>query len=240
MNLVIIDGYLGAGKTLAMTLLSLYFQGLSDCALYSNYGVKDSKEFTHFRDFLTIANESSSIVCLDEAHTDLDSRNFNTNSVKYFTHLIFYLRKLRCTLMLATPSIDNLDSRVRSISNLYIHVTKDKNFFFYQVYDMQGGRFLKEYRIKQKDAFFCSSLSYDTYNMVLPVEFPTDRNEYHTFVKELKQTSNDYYTMLDLPDAGERLTPLESELESVDYFQHHVEAVGVVTPDKLLFSGGLV
>lgn len=193
MNLAIIDGVLGAGKTLSMTLLSLFFQEMSGCALYSNYGIKGSKEFTHYNDFLKIANEPSSIVCLDEAHTDLDSRNFNTNSVKFFTHLIFYLRKLRCTLFLATPSIDNLDSRVRAISNLYIHVDKNKTHFLYDFYDIQSGLFLKRYKIKQADAFLCASMAYDTYNMVLPVTFPDDRKEFNSFVTILKEKSNEFY-----------------------------------------------
>lgn len=193
MNLAIIDGYLGAGKTLAMTLLALYFQEMSSCAVYSNYGVIGSKKFDHYEDFLSIAEEDSTIVCLDEAHTDLDSRNFNTNAVKFFTHLIFYLRKLRCTLFLATPSIDNLDSRVRSIANLYIHVSKDKKYFYYDFYDMQSAKYLKQYRIRQVDAFVCANLAYDTFNMVLPVEFPTDRVVYNDFVKVLKEKSNSFY-----------------------------------------------
>jgi hypothetical protein len=193
MNLIIIDGYMGAGKTLAMTLLSVYFQSLSDCALYSNYGITGSKEFSHYKDFLNIANESSTIVALDEAHTDLDSRNYSTNAVKFFTHLIFYMRKLRCTVFLATPSIDNLDGRVRGISNLYIHVTKNREYFIYDCYDIQSERFLKQYKIRQHDAISCSELLYNTYNMVLPVTFPDDRKEFLTFLPELKQASETFY-----------------------------------------------
>jgi hypothetical protein len=227
MNLAIIDGYLGAGKTLAMTLLSLYFQEQSGCALYSNYGIKGAKEFSHYEDFLLIADEPSSIVCLDEAHTDLDSRNFNTNAVKFFTHLIFYLRKLRCTLMLATPSIENLDSRVRAIANLYIHVTKNKSYFLYDFYDLQSGKYLKQYRIKQIDAFVCASMAFDTFNMVLPVTFPEDRKEFTSFLSVLKEKSNEFYLQLDeaermqTPSAGlkpvienEQIIVLEDSIKS--------------------------
>lgn len=193
MNIVIIDGYLGAGKTLAMTILASYFKELSGCALYSNYGVKDSYAFSNFRDFLHVAEQSSSIICLDEAHSDLDSRNFNTNAVKFFTHLVFYFRKLRTTMFLATPSIDNLDSRVRGICNLYCHVTKNKDHFFYDMYDMQSLKFLKRYKIKRDSAYALATGLFDTYNMVLPVEFPSDRNEFNNFVKELKTVSENYY-----------------------------------------------
>jgi hypothetical protein len=215
MNLAIIDGFLGAGKTLAMTLLSLYFQELSGCALYSNYAVKGSKEFSHYHDFMSIADESSSILMLDEAHTDLDSRNYNTNAVKYFTHLIFYLRKLRCTIMLATPSIDNIDSRVRGIANLYIHVNKNRTHFIYEFWDIQSGRYLKTYKIRQEDAFICSALAYDTFNMVLPVTFPDDRKEFNSFVIQLKEKSNQFY-LQQVEGEGQRLPAAGTEPVTLD------------------------
>jgi hypothetical protein len=209
MNIVIIDGYLGAGKTLAMTILSNYFKELSGCSLYSNYGVKNAFPFSHYRDLLHVAVQPSSIIDLDEAHADLDSRNFNTNAVKFFTHLVFYFRKLRTTMFLATPGIENLDSRVRAICNLYCHVSKNQDYFYYDMYDMQAMRFLKRYKIKREAAYELSAGLYDTYNMVLPVEFPSDRAEFNRFVEELKYTSENYYITQRLALNGEALiTPL--------------------------------
>lgn len=193
MNVAIIDGYLGAGKTLGMTLLASYFQSLSNCALYSNYNLRNSKAFSNFSHFLDVCKETSSIICLDEAHSDLDARNFNTNAVKFFSHLIFYMRKIRATIFLATPGIDNLDVRVRSLCNLYIKVTKNKTHFEYTMYDMQSGRYLKRYRIKIEVAKEIASMLYDTYNMVTPMEFPEDRKEFKDFINTLKITSDEYY-----------------------------------------------
>jgi hypothetical protein len=211
MNIVIIDGYLGAGKTLAMTILAQFFKELSGCATYSNYGVNGAFPFSHYKDFLHVAVQSSSIIMLDEAHSDLDSRNFNTNAVKFFTHLVFYFRKLRTTMFLATPSIENLDSRVRSICNLYCHVTKTKDHFIYELYDMQSMRYLKRYKIARESAYLLASQLYDTYNMVLPVEFPSERNEFNSFVKELKYTSESYYKNLSEAEFGEAVrTPSET------------------------------
>ncbi|MCG7218199.1 hypothetical protein MF069_36485 [Paenibacillus mucilaginosus] len=218
MNLAIIDGFLGAGKTLGMSLLSLYFQSQSNCTLYSNYGLAGSKEFTHYEQFLDVAKEPSSIICLDEAHTDLDSRSSTTNVVKYFTHLIFYLRKLRCTLMLSTPSIENLDARVRLIANLYVMVSKDKKYFYYDMYDMQKLRHLKRYKIRQADAFSVAAKAYDTYNIVLPVEFPSEKKEFNEFLPILKKATNDYYSFrqddsdaLGTESPGEELTKFKLE-----------------------------
>ena len=51
MNLIMIDGYLGSGKTLGMSLKALQWQQKSGCTLFSNYGLKGSIPFTSFADF---------------------------------------------------------------------------------------------------------------------------------------------------------------------------------------------
>jgi hypothetical protein len=192
-NVMIVDGYLGAGKTLGMSILAKYFQIKSGCSLYSNYGLENSYPFDNFTDFFHVAQQSSSIICLDEAHTDLDARNFNTNAVKFFTHVLFYLRKLRTTIFLSTPSIDNLDGRVRAICNLYCHVSKNSNCFFYDMYDLQRGIHLRRYKIRKEAAFQIGTGIYDTYNMVSPLEYPEDRAAFNQFIVMLKELSGNYY-----------------------------------------------
>jgi hypothetical protein len=214
MNVVIIDGYLGAGKTLGMTILADYFRSLSHCAMYSNYGIRGSKPFSTFDDFLNVATEKSSLICLDEAHTDLDSRSFNTNAVKFFTHMVFYFRKLRTTLFLATPSIDTIDSRVRGICNLYVQVTKDKKYFYYTMYDLQRMKRLKRYKIPQDKAFSLAGTLYDTYNMVLPVEYPADRNSFNELVKKVKIVNEQFHSVGQRPpDFGQ--ANINRELEAI-------------------------
>lgn len=193
MNLVAIDGYLGSGKTLGMTILGVYFQMKSGCTLYSNYNVNGSLPFNHYNDFLHVAQQKSSIILLDEAHSDLDARNFNTNAVKFFTHLVFYFRKMRTTMFMATPLFENLDSRVRSICNLYIHVSKTKTHFKYEMYDIQSMRYLRTYKIEIEKAKQIAKMVYSTYNMVTPVEFPADRKEFNDFVHQLKSINDDYH-----------------------------------------------
>lgn len=192
-NVIIIDGYLGAGKTLGASILALYYSYKSECQLFSNYGLAGSRPFTHFNNFLDLAESDHSIVVLDESHTDLDARNFNTNSVKYFTHLAFYLRKLRTTLFLTTPSIENLDSRVRGICNIYIRVSKDKKYFYYEMIDLQSLRKLKDYKVKIEVAKNIGSQIYDTYNIVTPIEFPQERKEFNDFMRTLKERNDNYY-----------------------------------------------
>lgn len=215
-NVVILDGIMGAGKTLGMTLLTKHFQRKSGCALYSNYGIYDSKPFHSYLDFMSVAKESSSILALDESHTDLDARNFNTNSVKFFTHLVFYLRKIRCTVFLATPLINNLDGRVIGVGNLYCRCSKDKEYFYYDLFDLQSGRHLKRYRIKREKAYALGASYYDTYSMVTPMEFPSERADFKTFLTELKETSEEFYRQRQARGGiGFQPKPVERILEEV-------------------------
>lgn len=193
MYLMGFDGHLGSGKTLGMSVMAQHFRQKSGCTLYSNYGLKNSKLFTTFDQFLDVANQPSSIICLDEAHTDLDSRSGNTNTAKYFTHMLFYLRKLRCTLFFSSPSIANIEFRVRSIMNVYCQVEKNKNSFFYNMYDLQSERFLRTMKVDQKKVFAIGHQIYDTHKMVTPIEFPERKEDYLKILNDLKHTSDQYY-----------------------------------------------
>jgi ATPase family associated with various cellular activities (AAA) len=196
MNVMIFEGYMGAGKTLGASILAKYYQERSGCALYSNYGLVGSKPFKSIEDFLSIAQEPSSILVLDEAHIDLDARSFSTNHVKFFTQLSFYLRKLRCTLIITSPLFENLDSRIRGVTNVLIRVHKDKDYFYYPMYDVQSLKPLKTLKIHKKKAFAIAGNLFSTEAMVTPIYVPDKKGDYFDFLEQLKQTSDEYYTRL--------------------------------------------
>lgn len=193
MYVVGFDGKLGVGKTFGMSLLAQHYRQKTGCTLYSNYGLKNSKLFTNFEQFLDVAQQPSSIICLDEAHTDLDARSGNTNAVKYFTHLLFYLRKIRATLFFTTPDISTVDFRVRSIMNAYCNVRKNKSSFYYDFWEPNTGHKLRGYKIDQQRAFAISSQVYDTHKMVVPMDFPETKQDYSSLINQLKSISDDYY-----------------------------------------------
>lgn len=193
MNFMVLEGFLGSGKTLGASVISKYYQELSGCALYSNYGLKDSKPFTSLSDFKDIAQEKSSILVLDEAHMDLDARSFSSNHVKFFTQLSYYLRKLRCTLIMTSPSFADLDSRIRGITNILIFVDKNSTSFRYELWDVQSKKYLKTMGINQQDAFSVAHKFFDTAGMVTPVEVPSKRDDFTEFLDELKTISDSHY-----------------------------------------------
>lgn len=193
MNFMVFQGFLGSGKTLGATIFAKIYQEKSGCALYSNCGIAGSKPFTSITDFKSIATESSSILVLDEAHVDLNAREFNSNHVKFFTQVSYFLRKMRCTLIITSPSFDDLDSRIRGVTNILATVSKDKNYFHYDLYDIQSDRYLRGMRVNKERAFAIASDLYDTAAMVTPVSIPASKSDYVDFLSELKAISENYH-----------------------------------------------
>lgn len=192
MYVINFEGIMGNGKTLGMSLMAKYFQEQTGCTLYSNYGLVGSKPFHSFYDFLDVAVQPSSIICLDEVHNDIDARDYNTNAVKYFTHIVFYLRKMRCTLMMTSPLFENVESRVRGVTNIVIPVHKDNDYYYYPFYDWQSLKYLKTKRVKKENAHKASKFIFDTYSMVTPLEYPENRNDFKKLLQDLKQANDNY------------------------------------------------
>lgn len=192
MNLIMFDGVMGAGKTLGMSLKALHWQSKTNCTLFSNYGLKGSIPFTSFEDFKNVAVQPSSIICLDESHIDISNRDFNTNSVKFFVNMVFFLRKLRCTLMMTSPLFENIDSKVRAVTNVYIHVKRSGDYMFYDYYDVQNEKYVKTEMLNLTKISPYLEDVYDTYEMVIPLEYPKTRDEYLNIFKEVKALNKNY------------------------------------------------
>ena len=62
----------------------------------------------------------------------------------------FYLRKVRTTFIMTSPLFDNLDSRIRGITNMLVKVRNDKKYFYYDCWDVQSDRFLRTLKIKKR------------------------------------------------------------------------------------------
>lgn len=193
MYLLGLDAPMGQGKTLGMSVLAQHFRQQSGCSLYSNYGLTHSKLFTSFEQFLEVAEQPSSIICLDEVHTDLDSRSGNTNTSKYLTHMLFYLRKIRATIFYATPDISAVDIRVRNVTNVYCRVSKSKRKFKYEMWDLLSARYLRTLSIDREKVFAIANQIYDTHKMVVPMEFPDTKQDYQQLIYMLKNVSDQYY-----------------------------------------------
>lgn len=195
-NLIMYDGRMGSGKTSLMSLEALLYQKESNCTLFSNYGLTGSLPFTDFEDFKKVAVQPSSIICLDESHLDISNRDFSTNSVKFFVNMVFFLRKMRCTLMMTSPLFENIDTKVRDVTNVYIHCSNHSGYFNYQYYDVERERLIKSKRISEERIESLVPYIYDTYEMVVPLSYPASRNEYLKIFEEVKELNKKYIESL--------------------------------------------
>jgi len=200
---IAIQGGLGAGKTLVMSILAHWWRAKvkrkgHDIQLFSNYNLKDSLEMVHYTDWYEVTRRQGSIVCWDEAHNMADSRQYRSKESINMTKLLFYTRKMKSVQMYATPSVMNLDSRIRQIVEILLNVRNVGHGVSIDVYDYQmkeAGAFGK-YRntlylpnaIKRK--FFKLNL-YDTYEMVQQFPMPSTEKQAQKFFEELQRIHDD-------------------------------------------------
>lgn len=194
---IFIQGALGAGKTLTMSLLAHYWrqkvreQG-GDIALFSNYELKDSHDMVTYQDWYDVARAQGSICCWDEAQMAFDSRQALKATSVYATQLLMYVRKMKSIQMYCSPSINNVDSRIRQVVEVLINVRKQgKKGIALDFYDYQAkqfganGKFLHTQFLPQFKLNQIYNLNlYDTNNMVQGFPLPkTDRQAKEFFEK---------------------------------------------------------
>lgn len=187
----VFQGNLGEGKTSAMSILAHYYKAKARRAgihveLFANYGLRGAHPLNHYSDFYEVAKAEGSICLLDEAHTSLDSRLFQKGANIYFTQFIFYMRKIRSSLFLATPHIRNLDSRVRALCNILVDCHRLPQGFRYDIYDYQAERLLRRKFLPRWKAqeIFQAGL-YDTGEMVRAIPFPSNERQFDQFLQKL-------------------------------------------------------
>lgn len=176
---ILIDGDLGAGKSLSAVALTTHWALRAKVPLISNMTIKGAEKITCREDWSKIANyrDKGSILLLDEAQSILDSRTSQTKGQVKFTQLLAYIRKMKCLVVFTTPSIDLVDVRVRQRLSLRIYVSRVKNRIVWDMFDPYTGVYRGAKTIKSNTMEKFYDL-YDTYEVIAPVELPDDLSAY--------------------------------------------------------------
>lgn len=193
-----IQGPLGAGKTFVMSLLAHHWREKvrrlgGDIKLFSNYGLKDSHAMDHYTDWYHVADAQGSIVCWDEAQMAFSNRRWSSYGQGIATEVMMFTRKLKSVQMYCSPSIQNVDSRIRQIVEVLIDVRKigDKGFKLrftdYQTGEFMHTQFLPMWKAKR---IFKLNL-YDTYQMVQGFPLPKTEREGIEFFQKLEEVHNE-------------------------------------------------
>lgn len=193
-----IQGPLGAGKTFVMSLLAHHWREKvlargGDVKLFSNYGLKDSYAMTHYTDWYEVAASQGSIICWDEAQMAFSNRKWSKYGAGVATEVMMFTRKMKSVQMYCSPSIQNVDSRIRQIVEVLVNVRKigDKGFTLHFT-DWQTGEFMHKQFLPMWKAKKIFKLNlYDTFNMVQGFPLPNTEIEGKKFFEKLETIHNE-------------------------------------------------
>ncbi|PEI85879.1 zonular occludens toxin domain-containing protein [Bacillus toyonensis] len=194
MHHMFIQGPLGAGKTFIMSVLAHYWKRKAeergaDIKLFSNYGLKDSYPMTHYTDWYEVAEAQGSICTWDECQMAFSNRKWAQHGSIIATEVMMFTRKMKSIQMYCSPSIQNVDSRIRQIVEVLVDVRKiGKKGFSLRFTDYQTGEFLNKTFLPMSTAkkYFALNL-YDTYAMVQSFPLPPNERESKAFFETLEE-----------------------------------------------------
>lgn len=194
MHHMFIQGGLGAGKTFIMSLLAHHWKERvkangGHVELFSNYGLKDSYPMTHYTDWYKVAEAQGSIICWDESQMAFSNRKWSRYGQGIATEVMMYTRKMQSIQLYASPSINNVDSRIRQIIEVLVTARKigDRGFQLHFV-DYQTGQFIRTVFFPMYKAKKIFQLNlYDTYNMVQGFPLPSTEKQGEDFFETLNE-----------------------------------------------------
>lgn len=189
-----IQGPLGSGKTFLMSLLATHWKERTEgrggtVELFSNYELKDSTAMNHYEDWYKVAEAQGSIVCIDEAQMAFSNRKWSKYGSTLATEVLMFTRKMQAVMVYCSPSIKNVDSRIRDIVEVLVNVRKigDSGFSLHFT-DYQTGLFMHKQFIPMWKAkkIFKMGL-YDSFNMVQSFPLPATEKEGKVFFERLEE-----------------------------------------------------
>lgn len=189
-----IQGPLGSGKTFLMSLLAHHWKERTEAKggtvkLFSNYGLMDSYPLTHYSDWYKVAEAQGSIVCWDESQMAFSNRKWSKYGSTLATEVLMFTRKMQSVQIYCSPSIKNVDSRIRDIVEVLINVRKIGNKGFSLLFtDYQTGEFMQKQFIPMYKAQKVFKLKlYDSFNMVQSFPLPSTEKQGEEFFQKLEE-----------------------------------------------------
>lgn len=192
-----IQGPLGSGKTLLMSVLAHHWKAKvqrmgGDITLFSNYELDESIPVNHYTDWYEVAKAQGSICCWDEAHMAFSNRRWSKFGQSIATDVMMYTRKMKSVQIYCSPSINNVDSRIRQIVEVLITAKQTPKGFYYHFVDYQTGEFMhKQYLPMWKANRIKKIQLYDTDTMVRGFPVPSTEKQAEEFFEKLEQIHNE-------------------------------------------------
>lgn len=203
-HFIFIQGNLGAGKTTVGSTMAHYYKNVAksrhgaDIKLFSNYYLLGSAPMETYENWYDVADAQGSIIVWDEAQMIFDNRTALKGNQITATKILNYCRKLKSVQIFISPSIDNIDSRIRGLVEVLINVRKVGNagisieYFDYQAknYGAWGKfinkRFISAHRLKQIHRLNL----FDTFQIVQGFPMPETARAEDKFFRTLEERHN--------------------------------------------------
>lgn len=144
---IVIMGNLGAGKTTMASMMAWLYKGAIEkrggtVKLFANYDLAGAERLKVAEDWFKVAAAHGSICVWDEAHRSFNSRTSLKSDNIIATDILTFARKMAAIQIFATPSIARLDSRVREMAEVLLHIRPAGNKGMHiDYYDFQADGF---------------------------------------------------------------------------------------------------
>lgn len=208
-----IQGYLGAGKTTAASVLAHLLRNKvrqkgSDIKLFSNYGLRGSQRMASYSDWFSVADAHGSIILWDESQEQFDGREFSSAERAFSTRLLNYCRKMASVQIMIAPNYSNLDNRVRQLTEVLINVSSmGKKGIRMEFYDYTAGnrqtnlgRFLHSQFLPARNVKRVHALNlFRTHRLVSGFPMPKTPREQESFYQKLEEVHNNALVRLGIP-----------------------------------------
>lgn len=189
-----IQGPLGSGKTFMMSYIAHHWKAKAEAKgaeiqLFSNYHLQDAQQMVHYANWYDVAEAQGSIVCWDEAQMAFSNRKWSKYGQGVATEIMMFTRKMKSVQIYCSPSINNVDSRIRQIVEVLIDVRKmGEKGFSIRFTDYQTGQFMHSHFLPMSKAKKIFKLNlYDTYQMASSLPLPETEKKGDAFFAELER-----------------------------------------------------
>jgi cytidylate kinase len=197
-HIIVIQGALGAGKTTTGAIMAHYYKNIitnmgGNVELFSNCGLLGSKAMKDYKNWFDVADANGSIIMWDESHLMLDSRQSLKAENILAGHVLMFCRKMASVQIFITPSINNLDTRLRQLTEVLINVTKVGNrgmrleYYDFQAEGGSKGKFLHARYLPAAKISKIHSLDlFDSHSFVGGFPLPKTERDSEKFMAELE------------------------------------------------------
>lgn len=192
-HFLMLQGGLGAGKTLTASVLAHRWARASGAKIFANFDLRGAIPFRHWKTWYEVADALGSIIVWDEAQIQFDRRLWSRHTIA--TELFLLSRKLRAVHIFCTPVGTNVDGRILQLVEILGNVRKRNGvgiaIDWYEFQDQRHGplgRYLCTRYIPWKTLrkVFRARL-YDTYQTVYPFSMPSAERQQIEFLEELQR-----------------------------------------------------